>query len=51
MLDVQVHRRFQRKRPWLNGLNPKHYFADVLARIAELLPRNWQPLDATRVVA
>jgi hypothetical protein len=38
----------------LNGLNPQHYLADVLARIAdhparriaELLPWNWQPLDA-----
>src|SRR5262249_3817673 len=43
----------------LNGLNPQHYLADVLARIAdhparriaELLPWNWQPLDATRVAA
>jgi len=43
----------------LNGLNPQHYIADVLARIAdhparriaELLPWNWQPLDATRVAA
>ena len=43
----------------LNGLNPQHYIADVLTRIAdhparriaELLPWNWQPLDATRVAA
>jgi hypothetical protein len=40
----------------LNGLNPQHYLADILARvadhparrIAELPPWNWQPLDATR---
>ena len=43
----------------LSGLNPQHYLADVLARIAdhparriaELLPWNWQPLDATRAAA
>jgi IS66 C-terminal element len=43
----------------LNALNPQHYLADVLARIAahparriaELLPWNWQPLDATRAAA
>jgi hypothetical protein len=43
----------------LNGLNPQHYIADVLARIAdhparriaELRPWNWQPLDATRAAA
>ena len=43
----------------LNSLNPQHYLADVLARIpdhlapriAEFLPWNWQPLDATRVAA
>ena len=43
----------------LNGLNPQHYIADLLARIAdhparriaELLPWNWQPLDATRAAA
>jgi transposase len=43
----------------LNGLNPQHYLADVLARIAdhparriaELLPWNWQPLDATAAAA
>ena len=43
----------------LNGLNPQLYLADVLARIAdhparriaELLPWNWQPLDATRAAA
>ena len=39
----------------LSGLNPQHYLADVLARIAdhparriaELLPWNWQPLEAS----
>jgi transposase len=43
----------------LNALNPQHYIADVLARIAEhparriaeLLPWNWQPADATRAAA
>jgi hypothetical protein len=43
----------------LNGLNTQHYLADVLARIAdhparriaELLPWNWQPLEATRAAA
>jgi transposase len=43
----------------LNGLNPQHYLADVLARIAdhparrisELLPWNWQSLDAIRAAA
>jgi transposase len=43
----------------LNALNPQRYIADVLARIAdhparriaELLPWNWQPLDATRAAA
>ena len=43
----------------LNALNPQHYLADVLARIAdhparrivELLPWNWQPLDATAAAA
>ncbi len=43
----------------LNGLNPQHYLADVLARIAdhparriaELLPWNWQPVDTTRAAA
>src|SRR5262249_56501794 len=43
----------------LNSLNPQHYLADVLARIAdhparriaELLPWNWLPLDATRAAA
>jgi len=43
----------------LNGLNPQHYLADVLVRIAdhparriaELLPWNWQPLNATRAAA
>src|SRR5262249_19627618 len=43
----------------LNGLNPQHYLADVLARIAdhparriaELLPWNWRPLDATLAAA
>src|SRR6202011_4800112 len=40
----------------LNGLNPQHYLTDVLTRIAdhparhiaELLPWNWQPFNATR---
>src|SRR5438045_8585671 len=43
----------------LNGLNPQHYLADVLARIAghpprriaELFPSSWQPRDATRASA
>ena len=43
----------------LNGLNPQHYLADVLARIAdhparriaELFPWNWQPVDTTRAAA
>ena len=43
----------------LSGLNPQHYLADVLARIAdhsarriaELLPWNWQPLDSIRAAA
>ena len=43
----------------LNGLNPQHYLADVLARIAdhparriaELLPWNWQPLNTARAAA
>ena len=43
----------------LNGLNPQHYLADVLAgiadhparRVAELLPWNWQPVDTTRAAA
>ncbi len=44
----------------LNGLNPQHYLADVLARIAdhrvrrrvaELLPWNWQAAGATRAAA
>ena len=43
----------------LNGLNPQHYLADGLARIAdhparriaELLPWNRQPLDAARAAA
>jgi transposase len=43
----------------LNGLNPHHYLADVLARIAdhparriaELLLWNSQPLDATAAAA
>ena len=43
----------------LNGLNPQHYLADVLARIAdhparriaELLPWNWQASGATRAAA
>ena len=43
----------------LNALNPQQYLADLLARIAdhparriaELLPWNWQPLDATGAAA
>jgi transposase len=43
----------------LNALNPHHYIADLLARIAdhparriaELLPWNWQPADTTRAAA
>jgi transposase len=43
----------------LNGINPQHYLADVLARIAdhparritELLPWNWQPAAADRAAA
>lgn len=41
----------------LNGVNPQHYLADVLARIAdhparhvaELLPWNWKPAALQRV--
>jgi len=44
------------ERAKLNGLNPQHYLADVLTRIAdhpakridELLLWNWQPADTTR---
>ena len=43
----------------LNGLNPQHYLADVLTRIADhparriddLLPWNWQPIGAARAAA
>jgi transposase len=43
----------------LNGLNPQLYIADLLTRIAdqptrhiaELLPWNWKPTDATRAAA
>jgi transposase len=43
----------------LSSLNPQQYLADVLTRIAdhparriaELLPWNWQPADATRAAA
>jgi transposase len=43
----------------LNGINPQHYLADVLARIADhparqiadLLPWNWTPADVTRAAA
>jgi transposase len=43
----------------LNGINPQHYLADVLCRIAdhparhiaELLPWNWQPTEAQRIAA
>ena len=42
-----------------NGVNPQHYFTDVLARIAhtpadqlrELLPHRWRPLDAPAPIA
>ena len=43
----------------LNGVNPQHYLADVLSRIAdhparqitELLPWNWRPIEAPRIAA
>jgi transposase len=43
----------------LNGVDPRAWLADVLARIAdhparriaELLPWNWQPADTTRAAA
>jgi transposase len=43
----------------INGINPQHYLADVLTRIAdhparriaELLPWKWQPNNATRAAA
>jgi transposase len=43
----------------LNDINPQHYLADVLTRIAdhparhvaELLPWNWQPIKAPRIAA
>ena len=43
----------------LNGRNPQHYLADVLARIADhparqiadLLPWNWTPADLQRAAA
>jgi transposase len=43
----------------LNRLNPQHYLTDMLVRIAdhparpiaELLPSNWQPFNATRAAA
>src|SRR5689334_13549575 len=41
----------------LNGVNPQHYLADVLTRIAdprrddELLPCNWQPIGTARAAA
>jgi hypothetical protein len=43
----------------LNGINPQHYLADVLTRIAdhparrisELLPWSWKPAIADRVAA
>jgi transposase len=43
----------------LNGLNPQHYLADVLVRIAdhparrihELLPWHWQPINAALAAA
>jgi len=43
----------------LNGVNPQHYLADVLDRIADhparqiaqLMPWNWQPIEASRAAA
>lgn len=43
----------------LNDINPQHYLTDVLTRIAdhparhiaELLPWNWQPVEASRIAA
>ena len=43
----------------LNGVNPQHYLADLLNRIADhparhvakLLPWNWQPIEASRAAA
>jgi len=43
----------------LNGINPQHYLADVLTRIADhparhiadLLPWNWRPIEAARIAA
>jgi len=43
----------------LNALNPQHYIADVLARIADhparhiapFLPWNWQPVVTDRAAA
>ena len=43
----------------LNGVNPQYYLGDVLNRIAdhparhvaELLPWNWQPIEASRAAA
>jgi len=43
----------------LSGVNPQLYLADVLTRIAdhparhiaELLPWNWQPIEASRAAA
>jgi hypothetical protein len=40
----------------LNGVNPQHRLADVLApspakRIDQLLPRDWKPADETRAAA
>ena len=40
----------------LNGVNPRHYLADVLApspakRIDQLLPWNWKTADETRAAA
>ena len=35
----------------LNGCNPQRYLADVLARIADLLPWNWTPAETTHLAA
>jgi transposase len=43
----------------LNDINPQHYLADILGRIADhparqitgLLPWNWKPIEAPRIAA